>query len=360
MDVLSVNNYQKKGIKYLTFSNQDGKRWSVPTKNIRVAMELYEPSSIKGKLLKKLLPVTTKLGVAKSILYGAYTSLEMSERLKQVLVNCFGEKWEYAVFWGTPCTDQKITIQIYREKEILGYCKIGNSERVKELFKHEKEVLEFLQQNDMQHVPRCLALKQIYDECWAFVQSTEKKVGKSTEHAYGEKHRRFLDDLWKNTKTNVVFEKTDYYASLRYLEEHIDLICENYRSIIRDTLAKVKEYYSGREVEWGICHRDFTPWNTCLVNCNLFVFDFEYALFNAPKYLDRWHYFVQGKLFEEKYSIQQIAKSYLQLSTTEKDEITFKSYILDIISLYLSRNSQEDIESANSKAKLLYLINKGY
>jgi len=154
MDALIVKDFQSKGTKYLTFSNQDGKKWSIPMKNMQMALELYEPSGIKGKILKKLLPITAKVGIAKKILHGSYTSVEINESVKKVLVKCFGEDWEYSVFWGTPCVDQKITIQIYKKQQILGYCKIGKSERVKELFQHEKQVLDLLQQKSMSHVPK--------------------------------------------------------------------------------------------------------------------------------------------------------------------------------------------------------------
>ena len=210
METLSVKEFQNTGIKYLTFSNQNGKRWSIPMENMRVALELYEPSGMKGKLLKRLFPISTKVGVTKRILHGSYTTVEMSEELIKILIKCFGEKWEYSVFWGTPCVDRKITIQIYRGKNILGYCKIGNSKRVKDLFEHEKNVLDLLQQKDMDHVSRCLTIEQLTNGSWVLVQSTEKVVGVGTEHDYGVKQSRFLEKLWKTTKETLLFEKTDY------------------------------------------------------------------------------------------------------------------------------------------------------
>ena len=96
--------------------------------------EIYEPFGTRGRVLKKFLPITARLGAAKRILNGRSTSICLNTKLRDLLKKCFGTEWEYSVFWGTPCVDQKVTIQIYNEKEILGYCKLGYSERVKELF----------------------------------------------------------------------------------------------------------------------------------------------------------------------------------------------------------------------------------
>ena len=46
-----------KGERFCHFSNPDGKAWIVPVKNMRVALNLYQPSGIKGKLVKALLPL---------------------------------------------------------------------------------------------------------------------------------------------------------------------------------------------------------------------------------------------------------------------------------------------------------------
>lgn len=355
MDALIVKDFQSKGTKYLTFSNRDGKKWSIPMKNMQMALELYEPSGIKGKILKKLLPIAARVGIAKKILHGSYTSVEMNESVKKILVKCFGDDWEYSVFWGTPCVDQKITIQIYKKQQILGYCKIGNSERVKELFQHEKQVLDLLHQRKMPHVSKCLELEQVLDTSWMFVQSTEKVYGSNTEHRFGKKHNQFIDKLWNKTKETKQYEETDYYESLMFLEEHLDLIDEKYRTSIKEALNLVKECYSGKEIEWGVVHRDFTPWNTCLVNDELFVFDFEYALFNAPKEMDYWHYFIQSKHFEEGCNMREIAEVYLNCCD-ENDDILFQSYLLDIISLYLSRGEQADMDIVLQRSELMSII----
>ena len=42
--------------KYWKINNAEGKSWIIPTKNAKVALQLYQPSGRNGKLLKALLP----------------------------------------------------------------------------------------------------------------------------------------------------------------------------------------------------------------------------------------------------------------------------------------------------------------
>lgn len=356
MDALKLNDFQIGRTKYLTFSNQDGKQWSIPVENSRVALEIYEPSGIKGRMLKKFFPIILKIGLARFVLNGRYTNVHLSEELKKILERCFGLGFEYSIFWGTPCIDQKITIQIYKEKKILGYCKVGHSERVKELFFHEKKVLDFLEEKGIRRVAKCLELQQVDKQCWAFVQSTEKEIGAQIEGVYGEKHEQFLETLWQDTHRSILFEETDFYQNLVFLEQNLELLEEKYRVGLQKALFKIEEHYQNSIVKWGVSHQDFTPWNTCIVGEELFVFDFEYSLLHAPKGIDRWHFFVQTKVFYDKCSMQQISETYLRLDQKDRDDLLFMCYLLNYISLYLQRGGRDDILSAEQRAELLCLI----
>ena len=356
MKAIVVSDFRDEGVKYLTFSNKDGKKWSIPVQNIRTGLEVYGPSGLRGKLLKKWLPMTPVLRFLKKIIRGTYTTVQLSEELKRVINASFGNDWECSVFWGTPCVDQKITIQIFDNKKILGYCKIGSSERARELFQHEKKVLDILEQRECPHVSRCLALEEIEEGYWVFVQSTEKKVGSKNGQGYGKRQKNFLDALWNGTKQNMRFEETDYYHSITFLKEHITSISSEFRQSVYTCVSEMIAMYQGQMVEWGITHRDFTPWNTCVVNDSLFVFDFEYALLNAPSGLDRWHYFFQSQYYEEKYDEYSILREYYKNIKDEKDVTSSICYLVDIISLYLLRGEEGDIAIANQRAKLLNLI----
>lgn len=316
----------------------------------KIALEIYEPSGLKGKVVKYVLPYVMRLPIAKKILHGTYTSIVLGQQLNELLTSIFGKSFECSVFWGTPCIDRKITVQVFRKNEILGYCKVGSTERIKELFQHEAKVLRCLESNRVAHVPECLAIEQIDEKNWVFIQSTEKKLSSRTEHKFKKEHEQFLYNLWGSTKRKILFEDTDYYQSLIFLKEHVCLLPQGKLELVEKAVGEILNRYQGKTVDWGVCHRDFTPWNTCIVDNELFVFDFEYALENAPAGLDRCHYFVQTKVFEEKCDAQQIIREIIKKFP---DREIFKEYLLDIISLYLRRGEIEDIKFAEQRADIL-------
>ena len=48
--------------KFYRFGNADGKYWIMPVRGMRTAMNLYQPSGIKGKMLKDLLLFASSAG----------------------------------------------------------------------------------------------------------------------------------------------------------------------------------------------------------------------------------------------------------------------------------------------------------
>lgn len=357
MDALQLAGAKRGEPRFLTFSNQDGKRWSIPLRNTKVALELYQPSGTKGKLLKSLLPAACKTPVAGKLLHGQEGTVQLSPQLRQLLGECFGDGWDFSVFWGTPCVDQKVTIQIYRKNCLLGYCKVGQTQRVAELFQKEKAILDELKEAGMPHVPRCLGLRQLDEACWAFVQSTEKQPGAVTEHSFGKRQQDFLEELFQRTKRRCPFEETDYAQALIFLRDNLSALDPEFVPAVGKALESTWERYAGQTVEWGMCHGDFTPWNTCLVGEDLFVFDFEYALCMAPLGLDRWHFFVQTELLENKKDVGQIAQEYS--AQCDRADDSLQCYLLWIIALYVMRESKNDNRIAMERAELLKYIMQG-
>ena len=339
---------------FVSLKNHDGKKWLLPLKNMQTGLEIYEPSGIKGKILKKWLPLFSQIKANKVLGYFDFCRVELVGALKSLLDSLY-QNYEFSIFGGTPSTDQKITIQIFWNKEILGYCKIGTSKRAHDLFKHEKDILLVLENSNMSHVPRCKGVFELDNETSVFIQTTEKKAGSKIEHVFGSKQKVFLDTLFERTKKDIAFEETDYYSSILYLKQNIKLLQKEYHQVVAQTIEVVLSRYKGRQVLWGICHRDFTPWNTCVVNNQLFVFDFEYALRYAPQGIDRWHFFVQTLYYEKKMDVEKIAHEFLKKYFKEKH--TFELYLLDNISMYLMRGGLEDIKIANLKACILARIN---
>lgn len=342
-----------KGQSYVSIVNKDQKMWTLPVRHCKVALEIYQPSGVKGLLLKEVMPYLCGIGCCKWIKCFRFCEIRFSDSLKKLLDSLF-DLYEISVFWGTPSTDQKMTIQIFNGEKILGYCKIGDGERIQALFEHEQYILNTLSQCGVAHVPQCVGVFPLSESETAFIQTTEKKVGAKIEHRFGKKQRDFLNELWERTRENVRFEETDFYKSMLYLRDNIHLLCAEYRQCVTEAIETLLRKYSHGKVFWGVCHRDFTPWNSCVVGGNLFVFDFEYALRYGPKEIDGWHFYIQTAVYERKMNVAEIAKEINGKYEDKKEEISI--YLLDNMSMYLCRGNKEDIAVANWRASLLTLI----
>ena len=106
--ILTLGN--NNGGAFIRFGNADGKHWVVPVKNMQVALNLYQPSGIKGKLVKALLPFLYWLSPVRKAIKAESLNSTLQDELKKLLEKIFGKNIEFSIFEGTPCVHQKTTI----------------------------------------------------------------------------------------------------------------------------------------------------------------------------------------------------------------------------------------------------------
>ena len=339
--------------KYVCIENADGKVWILPEKNIKIALCLYQPSAKKGLILKKYLPVVNTFSFVFKPFYGLVGIkriwYSIDYKLLEYLESVFGSDIQCAFFMGTPSTHQKITIQVSRENQILGYCKITNNPEIGKLFQHEKEMLDFLENAGIENIPRCLSCDFLKDGRYTFAQTTKKTLKSTTFHFFHEPEYLFLEQLKNKTRSKCSYTHTDFYESVNSLKISRNVLEKNgycSKSILK-AIEELNEYYKNVDF-FGVCHRDFTPWNMFYENNKLFVFDFEYARYRYPEYLDAIHYFMQTSIFEKKLNEEEILKAFFyeisegfMQGLFANPRIALLSYLLDIISLYVKREKTE-------------------
>ena len=350
---INVINLNDDGDIFYTIQNRDGKKWSFSAKNLRTSFEIYEPSGIKGIFLKKA-NFLLKFNLIRNILAVRTERISIKPELQKFLSPHIGDNSDFSIFFGTPSSDRKITIQFFDNERILCYCKIGKSNRVKKLFEKEIKLLTFLHEKGILHVPYVLT-SGIVNDYYVFAQSTEKTMGSKILHEMGKSHTKFLDCLYRNTVNCITYESTDYYELINSCAEKLNMLSDERRSAIIATRNKINQRYINKTVSWGVVHGDFTPWNTCQVNNDTFVFDFEYGLFNAPREIDDWHFLIQSLIFEKKMSIQDVVKFILKKAYDMK---AFEEYITFYVFTYLKRGQPDDIEQINMRVDILSGVNK--
>lgn len=333
------------GETYYSFANADGKRWWMPARHMAVGMNLYQPSGTKGKLLKRGLPWLHRNPVVRKVLHAERMQLALGDELRELLERIFGQQGlEFAIFGGTPCVHQKITMQLSQDSHILGYVKVTESKEIYGIFNHEKKILDTLHTQGIGQVPECLYFGTLKNGLHLFVQSTLKTQQSEVVHAWSDKHEQFLNSLAVHTRQKLAFEETDFCRDLNALEERLPLLGNP--KVLCKTLQEVKERYAGRKVEFSAFQGDFTPWNMFVEKGQLFVFDWEYARMTYPPRLDYFHFMIQTAVFEERLSAEEIAHRYASLrseltGTWKNPDQALQCYLLAIMSIYLQREQGE-------------------
>ncbi len=321
------------------FSNADGKTWIMPTRNMRIAMHLYQPSGRNGKLVKALFPWLHGMPFVRKVIHAERLRCKLSGKLEQLLCRLFHEEEiEFSIFGGTPCVHQKVTIQISKGCRILGYCKVTDSHEVAALFRSEADLLEHLKRQGMEGVPQALFCGELMEGVFLFVQNTTKTRQSKVLHEWSNLHEHFLNELQRKTVQNITFEKSDYYRVVQGLQSHMDWLPEFMnRNVIEKMINKIVNSYKGQVVDFSAYHADFTPWNMFVEKNRLFVFDWEYTRTTYPPMLDRYHFFTQTAIFEKHWQGKEVI-AFLQSPNADwvnKERYTL--YLLDIISRFTVR-----------------------
>lgn len=327
------------GNPFYRFSNADGKTWIMPARNMRIAMNLYQPSGRNGKLIKALFPWLHGIPFVRKVIHAERLHYKLRDELKQLLCRLFHEEdIEFSLFGGTPCVHQKVTIQISKGCHILGYCKVSGSDEIAALFRSEADLLELLKRQGMEGIPQCLYCGKTAESFSLFVQSTEKTQQSKIPHEWSNLQEHFLNELQRNTGQNITFEKSDYYKTLSDLQSHLDWLPEFMnRNVIEKTINKIVNSYKGKIVNFSAYHADFTPWNMLVEKNRLFVFDWEYARTTYPPMLDRYHFFTQTVIFEKHWQGKEIIAFLQSPNTNWVNSERYSLYLLDIISRFTVR-----------------------
>jgi hypothetical protein len=78
-------------------------------------------------------------------------------------------------------------------------------------------------------------------------------------------------------------------------------LSSGWRALGEAALAKSKRALDGVMVPYGVAHGDFAPWNTRVEEGRLYVFDWEFASWEAPTLWDIFHFKTQvGALLKKK------------------------------------------------------------
>ncbi|MFR9567909.1 MAG: phosphotransferase [Rikenellaceae bacterium] len=339
--------------RYLRFSNADGKVWIVPLKGMRTALNLYQPSSRNGLLVKLLLPYLYWLLIVRRVVGAQRVDVALEPEFERRLQSVLNRKeFDFSIFEGTPSVHQKVTIQLSTGAKILGYCKVSNNPDVVQLFDGEAKILSDLQSRGIENIPRVLYCGAISkgNADSIFVQSTIKTNSSEVVHRWRAEHSEFLGQLQQRTAHKILFAESDFASSLRLLDGYLDRFEVGSRATLARALERVRDHFGSGEVSFSAYHADFTPWNILFERGKIFVFDFEYASMSYPPQLDWYHFFTQTAIFERHLTAEAIVAEFRERQSG-RSEMLFSAYLLDIISRYAAREGGEIGKATETQIK---------
>lgn len=345
------------GASYLRLINADNKVWIVPRADMRTALSIYQPSGIKGRALKYLLPLTFWIPQVNNLIKARNVSVEMNISLRRLICQVLNiENFTFSIFEGTPSPHKKVTIQIFKGSKILAYCKVSSQRDIIELFREEQRKLEYLSSQGVEGIPICYYCGRVdgNSESVAYIISTTKTQRSQTLHFWSGVHWDFIERLRQKTKHRIEFKESDLARSLKILEGYLPMLLTKDIQLLSNSIKDVRDHYGNQEVEFSAYHGDFTPWNMFVNRGELFVFDWEYSSLSFPPYMDWFHFFTQTAIFERGLSAEQIVKLYFRSKEQHHglSILSYKTYLLTIVSKCIDREKGKLSRDSDKKIAL--------
>lgn len=326
-------------VEMTVLSNSEGKRWIIPRRNASLGLQIYQPSSWKGKLIKMGLPFIDFFPLLKVVLPISYKELDLNYEISQKIKSILNiEKFQFSVFEGTPSANQKPIIQVFNKNEILCYVKISDNERIKKSFQKEYSDLEYLRSVGVKGIPKPMFYGEINHQMAMFCQSTVKTKKSRFNQEFNSHHWIFLESLTNKTGQILNFEDTDFSKRIEILENFLMLLPQEEKLLIGKAIGLTRDFFIGKKRRYSFSHGDFTPWNMFFLSGNLFVFDFEYSYRSFPPNIDFFHYQTQLGIIGRKLTSRKIYdKCKVEAQSMNKFvqdfDFIYLSYLLTIISL---------------------------
>ena len=268
--------------------------WLLPLKNRPCALsgsQIYAPYAWRARMLKKLLLAAIQVN---STAWARHRVLIASTRpllLQQFVTEVTGEREPvFSLLLGTPGPFRKLTIQVMRaDGEILGYIKLSLTPAAIARVRAEAAMLQRLSlfPELHPHLPRLIHAGEWQGGYLLFQSPGPLRPGPVE---FGQAHQRFLQALWSVHSTEKAGRVLVKGIAARW--QKIDsLLDPMLRELGERTLERAALDLSDVTVRCGIMHGDFAPWNTRLGDKgDLFVFDWESAVWEAPISWDVFHF----------------------------------------------------------------------
>lgn len=292
---LRANGYQYLR-KFSVLPSGKAPRWLLPlgdTNQMLASCQGYTPYRPAARLLKAMLLRVIKAGWkgtgCRQVLVASKDPLPLEVLVREVT----GEREPvFAFSLGPLGAFRKMTAHAMRPSgEILGYLKFPVAKAATERVRHEAEVLErlWLFPALRPHIPTILHAGT-WAERYVLFQSPGPSCRGPVE--FGSLQESFLRTLWGIYQVEKPGSAVVEEVAARW-QKALPLMDAELKDLGAKALKRADSELNGLTVPCGIMHGDFVPWNMRVNDTRLFLFDWEYAAWEAPRSWDFFHFQVQ-------------------------------------------------------------------
>lgn len=347
---------QQEAVPHIVFSHSD-KTWIMPVDSLSTAFDMYQPSTLKGKLLKKLVIAFRDNNKILCKLKCKKVHLKINESIKLYIEKVIGKKdFSIAAYMGDSTSKQnnKATLQIYNDEGLICYAKVTEDEEVAETFEREIRVLKFLEDKKIKGVPKVLSVDTV-DGMKVFLQSTDKNINEKVKLTLGRQQLEFTDNIVRQTKIKSKYSETDFFEMVQYLKKNLSYYTKRQQNVIEESIRIVEEKLEKNDVEYASSHGDYTPWNVYYTNDELYAFDFEYSSDTMPCYMDVFHYLTQMSLLGFKNDVGKTIHMYKSKRKLLEEYIpntnfVYLCYLIWIVGFY-NKRAEDKMDIANGQSE---------
>ena len=277
-------------------------------------------------------------------------NLLLQPQLKEYIDGLVGtENYYVAAYMGDISSElnQKVTLQIFTNEKILCYLRISNSSEVINVMKHEIDMIDFLHEKEVANIPEIIDTSIIGD-LHIFAQKSEKKLSEKVKLEFDDRHMKCLKDIMDKTKILCKYEETDLYRLIQKLKSEIKIkFPKNEGMILQHSIRIIENQLKETEDYYAVSHGDFSPWNIYYNSKKeVCMYDFEYAHYEMPEYVDAFHYLTKMSLYglqndgDKTIAVYDKYKKLLSQYIDKDTDFVYLCYLIGIISSY-STNAAE-------------------
>ncbi|NJB82463.1 nucleoside/nucleotide kinase family protein [Wenyingzhuangia aestuarii] len=343
---LTAKNHQQQNFKTVVAPN--GTLRYLIKDNSTNFLAFYHNTNRKSTLIKLGLKTIFKLHLSSLL----FPSFQVLSKAPYVFLNDIDPEHyhSYAVFTGTPGFWRKPVVQFYKNNKVVSYAKVAINKQTETLIETEKKHLVTVEKLNLKtctspnviHTPNLLLLTNIFLK------------GQKNTARFTNQHFNTVQELQQKTTHQEGIKESLFYKNLtaRIAQLHPQ---KDFKNIVEKLPKILANLNLNIVLDWHIAHGDFTGWNTSILNNQLYCYDWEMKMENAPLYYDIFHFYHQAATFINKNNSNvflEVQQLLLQKGTTTNSlslKIAYQLYLLDVISKNIALTNQQESVSVDQE-----------